>query len=119
MFRTQTECTFKDNRKLEEKIMPAIQLHEDKFLKISWEEKARVIGSDWKEATSSITDEDFKAALTLFAGHVEILIAVKRQWIDYHQFFAERILWSRIAGQDAACERALSFLIGRNRIARH
>jgi hypothetical protein len=53
---------------LEEKIMPAIQLHEDKFLKISWEERARVIGIDWKEATSSMTDEDFKAALTLFAG---------------------------------------------------
>jgi hypothetical protein len=84
MFRTQTECTFKDNRKLEEKIMPAIQLHEDKFLKISWEERARVIGIDWKEATSSMTDEDFKAALTLFAGHVEqkkargILVDVSR-----------------------------------------
>jgi len=48
---------FNDNRKLEEKIMQAIQLHEDKFLKISWEEKARVIGIDWKEATSSMTDE--------------------------------------------------------------
>src|SRR5215470_2444494 len=64
--------------------MQAIQLHEDKFLKISWEEKARVIGIDWKEATSSMTDEDFKAALTLFAGHVEqkkargILVDVSR-----------------------------------------
>ena len=64
--------------------MQAVQLHEDKFLKISWEEKARVIGIDWKEATSSMTDEDFKAALTLFAGHVEqkkargILVDVSR-----------------------------------------
>ena len=64
--------------------MQPIQLHEDKFLKISWEEKARVIGIDWKEATASMTDEDFKAALTLFAGHVEqkkargILVDVSR-----------------------------------------
>jgi len=64
--------------------MQAIQLHEDKFLKISWEEEGRVIAIDWKEATSSMTDEDFKAALTLFAGHVEhrrargILVDVSR-----------------------------------------
>ena len=64
--------------------MQAVQLHEDKFLKISWEEKAHVIGIDWKEATSSMTDEEFKAALTLFAGHVEqkkargILVDVSR-----------------------------------------
>src|SRR5262249_61803026 len=64
--------------------MQAIQLHEDTFLKISWEEEARVIGIAWKEATSSMTDEDFKAALTLFAGHVEqkkargILVDVSR-----------------------------------------
>src|SRR5260370_40251927 len=51
--------------------MQTTQLHEDKFLKISWEEKARIIGIDWKEATSSMTDEEFKAALTLFAGQVE------------------------------------------------
>jgi len=51
--------------------MQTTQLHEDKFLKISWEEKERVIRIDWKEATSSMTDEEFKATLTLFAGHVE------------------------------------------------
>ncbi len=27
--------------------MQTTQLHEDKFLKISWEEKARIIGIDW------------------------------------------------------------------------
>jgi hypothetical protein len=32
--------------------MQAIQLDEDKFLKISWDETARLIGIDWKEATS-------------------------------------------------------------------
>jgi hypothetical protein len=64
--------------------MQAIQLHEDKFLKISWEDKARIIGIDWKEATSSMTDEEFKGELTLFAGHVEqkkargILVDVSR-----------------------------------------
>jgi hypothetical protein len=51
--------------------MQAVQLHEDKFLKISCEEKAHVIGIDWKGATSSMTDEEFKAALTLFGGHGE------------------------------------------------
>src|SRR5258708_8558629 len=51
--------------------MQTTQLEEDKLLEISWEEKARIIGIDWKEATSLMTDEEFKAALTLFAGHVE------------------------------------------------
>lgn len=45
------------------------QLHEDKFLKVSWDESARIMGIDWKEATSSMTDEEFKAELTLFAGN--------------------------------------------------
>lgn len=60
------------------------QLHEDKFLKVSWDESARIIGIHWKEATSSMTDEDFKAELTLFAGQVEqkkargILVDVSR-----------------------------------------
>jgi hypothetical protein len=51
--------------------MQTTQLHEDKFFKVLWDEHTRIIGIDWKEATSSMTDEDFKAALTLFAGHVE------------------------------------------------
>jgi hypothetical protein len=51
--------------------MPPIQLHEDKFLKIFWDEKAHIIGIDWKDSTSSMTGEQFKEELTLFAGHVE------------------------------------------------
>jgi hypothetical protein len=51
--------------------MQTTQLHEDKFFKVLWDEHTRIIGIDWKEGTSSMTDEDFKAALTLFAGHVE------------------------------------------------
>ena len=61
MFRSQRNVfSFNDNRKLEKKIMQAIQLHEDEFLKISWEEKARVIGIDWKEATASMLTRNSK-----------------------------------------------------------
>lgn len=58
------------------------QLHEDEFFKVLWDESTRIVGIDWKEATSSMTDEEFKAELTLFAGQVEqkkargILVAV-------------------------------------------
>lgn len=38
------------------------QLREDKFLKAFWEESTRIIGIEWKEATSSMTDREFKAA---------------------------------------------------------
>ena len=51
--------------------MQAIELHEDRFLKIFWEEKAHIIGIDWKDSTSAMTGEEFKQELTLFAGYVE------------------------------------------------
>ena len=51
--------------------MDAVQIHEDSFLKILWDEKTRVIGIDWKEATSSMSDKDFQKEMALFAGHVE------------------------------------------------
>ncbi len=51
--------------------MSATQLHDAKFLTILWDEKTRIIGIDWKETTASMTDEDFKTDLSLFAGHVE------------------------------------------------
>ena len=47
------------------------QLHEDQFLRILWDEQTRIIGIDWKEATSAMTSEDFKAELAIFATHVE------------------------------------------------
>lgn len=50
--------------------MPA-QLHEDEYLQILWDEQKRIISIDWKEATSRMTDEDFKRELTLFAKQVE------------------------------------------------
>ena len=45
--------------------MEAMELHDDLFMKIFWDEHTRIIGIDWKDATSSMTDEDFKAELTL------------------------------------------------------
>ena len=54
-----------------EQVTKAAQLHEDKFFKIFWDESTRIISIAWKEATSAMTDEEFKAELTLFAGHVE------------------------------------------------
>ena len=46
-------------------------LHEDRFLGILWDAKTRIIRLDWKEATSTMSDDDVKSALALFAGHVE------------------------------------------------
>ena len=46
-------------------------LHEGRFLQILWDEKTRIISVDWKEATSAMTAEEFKADLTLFATYVE------------------------------------------------
>ena len=56
---------------MEQAVTQTTQLHEDKFFKILWDESTQIIGIDWKEATSAMTDEQFKAELTLFAGHVE------------------------------------------------
>ena len=47
------------------------QLYEGRYLRILWDEKSRIIAIDWKEATSTMTSEEFKADLTLFATHVE------------------------------------------------
>ena len=64
--------------------MQTTQLHEDKFFKVLWDESTQIIGVDWKEATSSMTDDEFKAELTFLAGHVEqkkargILVDVSR-----------------------------------------
>lgn len=47
------------------------KIHDDTFFQVSWDGKRRVIRIDWKEATASMTDEDFKSELELFAGLVE------------------------------------------------
>lgn len=54
-----------------EQVTKARQLHEDKFFKIFWDQSSGIISIDWKEATSAMTDEEFKAELTLLAGQVE------------------------------------------------
>ena len=46
-------------------------LYEDQYMQIFWDEQTRLIGIDWKEATSTMTDENFKTELTLFAQQVE------------------------------------------------
>jgi hypothetical protein len=51
--------------------MKPAQLHEDEYLQIFWDEQTRIISIDWKEATATMTDEDFKTELTLFAKQVE------------------------------------------------
>jgi hypothetical protein len=67
-----------------EETMRSTQLHNDSFLKVLWDENSRIIGIDWKESTTAMTDDQFKDELTLFAGHVEqkkargILVDVSR-----------------------------------------
>ena len=51
--------------------MPAAMLHDGRFLKIFWDAGTRIIGIEWKDSTAAMTGEDFKAALEMFAGHVE------------------------------------------------
>ena len=51
--------------------MKTQQLHQNTFQNILWDEQSHVIRLDWKEGTSSMTGEDFKKELTLFADHVE------------------------------------------------
>ena len=38
---------------MEQTVKQITQLHEDKFFKVFWDESTRIIGIDWKEATSS------------------------------------------------------------------
>lgn len=47
------------------------QIHEDRFLRILWDKDTKIIRIDWKEATSAMTSEEFKAELMIFATHVE------------------------------------------------
>jgi hypothetical protein len=55
------------------------------LLRVLWDEQTRIISIDWKEATSGMTDEDFKTELTLFAKQVEAKRA-PRILIDVSKF---------------------------------
>ena len=60
------------------------EIHDDKFLQVCWDGTTRIISIDWKHSTSTMTDDDFKTELALFASHVErqkangILVDVSR-----------------------------------------
>jgi hypothetical protein len=51
--------------------MEPTQLDEDDFLRILWDDSSRIISIDWKESTATMTDDDMKNELALFARHVE------------------------------------------------
>ena len=51
--------------------MTSTVLHEDGFLRILWDDVRRIIGIDWKESTMAMTDDEMKAELVSFGGHVE------------------------------------------------
>jgi hypothetical protein len=51
--------------------MQGEQIYDGAFLRILWEPESSIIAVDWKESAASMTGEDFKAALGLFADHVE------------------------------------------------
>ena len=65
--------------------MEPIQLHEDKFLRILWDDKTQIIAIDWKESTGAMTGEHFKAELVLFADRVEQKSA-RRILVDVSHF---------------------------------
>lgn len=51
--------------------MQATRLHDDVFFEVLWDEKTEIIGIQWKEATLSMTEQEFKSELERFAGYVE------------------------------------------------
>jgi hypothetical protein len=70
---------------MEKTVMRVTQLHEDNFLTIFWDENLRVIGVEWKDTTSSMTDANFKQELTMFADYVERK-AARGILVDVSQF---------------------------------
>ena len=52
--------------------METEQLHDGSYLRILWDSKTRIIGIEWKDATATMTSEEFKTDLMLFATHAEV-----------------------------------------------
>jgi len=50
--------------------MATTQLPDDRFLRILWDEKTKIISIDWKDSTSAMTVK-IKQELTPFAARVE------------------------------------------------
>jgi hypothetical protein len=95
-------------------------LHEDRYLKVFWDESTRIIGIDWKETTSDLTDEDFKTELTLFAKQVEDKRA-PRILIDVSKFrhrpgaeMGERRLKNISTRYNAAGVQRFAFLLSKD-----
>jgi len=52
--------------------MTLTELYDGQYLRILWDEESRIIGIEWKETTASMSSEEFKTDLMLFATHVEL-----------------------------------------------
>lgn len=80
----------------ERTVMTPTSLHDDRFLRILWDETTRIISIDWKASTVGMTDEEFKGELTRFAHHVDEQKA-PRILVDVanfrHQLSAETQQW--------------------------
>ena len=48
-----------------------MQLHQNDLWTISYDEAVSSVKIDWTEKTAHMTDDDFKDALSRFAGHAE------------------------------------------------
>ena len=48
-----------------------MQLHQNELWTISYDEAVSSVKIDWTEKTAHMTDDDFKDALSRFAGHAE------------------------------------------------
>jgi len=56
---------------MDTKQLEAKQLYVGSFLTVLWDTRRRIIGIRWKASTARMTDEDFKAALSIFACQFE------------------------------------------------
>ncbi len=61
------------------------KLYEDKFMIISFEDKAKILRLRWSPNTNMMNDQDFKDALVVFAGFVEPYKA-KNLLVDVQEF---------------------------------
>ena len=61
------------------------KLFEDRFMIISFEDKAKVLKLKWSQNTDMMNDQDFKDALVVFAGFVEPYKA-KNLLVDVQKF---------------------------------
>jgi len=51
--------------------MQGTQIHDGTFFTVFWDAASHIIWINWKKSTAEMSEEDFKADLTTFAGYVE------------------------------------------------